>query len=124
MCAIRSLTASWLSRRSVRNGPSARWCGSGFAREAQAAAAVVHPNVIAIHHVQTPGRLPFLVMPLIPGESLQQRLTSRGPLELVEILRIAMQAAAGLAAAHNQGLVHRDVKPANILLEHGIERGS
>jgi tRNA A-37 threonylcarbamoyl transferase component Bud32 len=93
-----------------------------FAREAQAAAAVMHPNVIAIHQVQATGRLPFLVMPLIPGESLQQRLAKRGPLEVVEILRISMQASSGLAAAHEQGLVHRDVKPANILLEPGVER--
>lgn len=93
-----------------------------FVREAEAAAAVVHPNVIAIHQVQAHGRLPFLVMSLVPGESLQQRLASRGPLELVEVLRIGMQAAAGLSAAHQQGLVHRDVKPANILLEPGVER--
>ena len=93
-----------------------------FAREAQAAAAVVHPNVLAIHQVQPSGRLPFLVMPLVAGESLAQRLTAQGRLELKEILRIGMQAAAGLAAAHEQGLVHRDVKPANILLEKGVER--
>ncbi len=93
-----------------------------FAREAQAAAAVVHSNVLAIHQVQPLGRLPFLVMPLVAGESLAERLTAQGTLELKEILRISMQAAAGLAAAHEQGLVHRDVKPANILLEHGIER--
>ena len=85
-----------------------------FAREAQAAAAVVNPHVIAIHHVQPTGRLPFLIMPLLTGESLAQRLKARGPLELTEVLRIGMQAAAGLAAAHDQGLVHRDVKPANI----------
>jgi WD40 repeat protein len=93
-----------------------------FAREAQAAAAVVHPHVLAIHQVQPSGRLPFLVMPLVAGESLAQRLAAQGPLELKEILRIGMQAAAGLAAAHEQGLVHRDVKPANILLEKGVER--
>jgi len=93
-----------------------------FAREAQAAAAVVHPHVLAIHQVQPTGPLPFLVMPLVAGESLAQRLTARGTLELKEILRIGMQAAAGLAAAHEQGLVHRDVKPSNILLERGIER--
>lgn len=93
-----------------------------FAREAQAAAAVVNPHVIAIHHVQPAGRLPFLIMPLLTGESLAQRLKSRGPLELTEVLRIGMQAAAGLAAAHDQGLVHRDVKPANIFLEKGVER--
>ena len=93
-----------------------------FAREAQAAAAVVHPNVLAIHQVQPSARLPFLVMPLVAGESLAQRLTAQGQLELKEILRIGMQAAAGLAAAHEQGLVHRDVKPANVLLEKGVER--
>ncbi len=93
-----------------------------FAREAQAAAAVVHPHVIAIHQVQPTGRLPFLIMPLLTGESLAQRLKARGPLELTEVLRIGMQAAAGLAAAHQQGLVHRDVKPANIFLEKGVER--
>lgn len=93
-----------------------------FAREAQAAAAVVHPHVLAIHQVQPGGRLPFLVMPLVAGESLAQRLAARGSLELREILRIGMQAAAGLSAAHEQGLVHRDVKPANILLETGVER--
>jgi len=93
-----------------------------FAREAQAAAAVVHPNVMAIHQVQPNGRLPFLVMPLVAGESLAQRLTAQGRLELKETLRIGMQAAAALSAAHEQGLVHRDVKPANILLEKGIER--
>ena len=93
-----------------------------FAREAQAAAAVVHPNVMAIYQVQASGRLPFLVMPLVGGESLAQRLAAKGTLELTEILRIGRQAAAGLAAAHEQGLVHRDVKPANILLEKGVER--
>ena len=83
---------------------------------------MVHPNVLAIHQVHAGGRLPFLVMPLVAGESLAQRLTAQGRLELKEILRIGMQAAAGLAAAHEQGLVHRDVKPANILLEKGVER--
>jgi WD40 repeat protein len=93
-----------------------------FIREARAAAAIVHPNVLAIHQVQSNARLPFLVMPLVAGESLAQRLKAQGTLELKEILRIGMQAAAGLAAAHEQGLVHRDVKPANILLEKGVER--
>ncbi len=93
-----------------------------FAREAQAAAAVVNPHVIAIHQVQPNGRLPFLVMPLLTGQSLAQRLKVSGALELKEILRIGMQAADGLAAAHAQGLIHRDVKPANILLEKGVER--
>ena len=95
--------------------------GNGL-REARAAAAVVHEHVVAIHNVETDGESPFLVMQFVAGESLQQRIDREGPLELCEILRIGMQTAAGLAAAHAQGLVHRDVKPSNILLEQGIER--
>lgn len=93
-----------------------------FEREAQAAAAVVHEHAIAIHAVAEFGGLPYLVMPYFPGRSLQRRLDETGSLRLAEILRIAKQVAAGLAAAHAQGLVHRDVKPANILLENGVER--
>lgn len=93
-----------------------------FAREAKAAAAVLHPNVIAIHGVSNDESLPYLVMPYIRGQSLQKRIDSEGPLPLKDILRIGAQIAAGLAAAHEQGLVHRDIKPANILLEDGVER--
>jgi hypothetical protein len=92
-----------------------------FCREARAAAAVTHEYVIAIHQVEqeeTSG-LPFLVMQLVTGISLQDRLDREGPLKLKEILRIGMQTAGGLAAAHSQGLIHRDIKPANILLEEG-----
>jgi serine/threonine-protein kinase len=93
-----------------------------FAREAQAAAAVVHEHVVAIHGVDTWKGLPYLVMSFVNGRSLQERLDAEGPLGAREILRIGMQTASGLAAAHAQGLVHRDVKPANILLENGVER--
>jgi serine/threonine-protein kinase len=93
-----------------------------FAREARAAAAVIHENVVSIHRVAEANGLPFLVMPYIAGDSLVKRLDERGPLELHEILRIGVQIAAGLAAAHAQGLVHRDIKPGNILLGSGIER--
>jgi WD40 repeat protein len=90
-----------------------------FAREARAAAAISHEHVVAIHAVDTVSGLPYLVMEYVPGHSLQQRLDRDGPLELEEILRIAMQVAQGLQAAHAQGVVHRDVKPGNILLEDG-----
>ncbi len=93
-----------------------------FAREAKAAAAVLHPNVIAIHSVASEDANPFLVMPYVRGASLQKRIDSQGPLPLKDTLRIGAQIAAGLAAAHDQGLVHRDIKPANILLEEGVER--
>lgn len=93
-----------------------------FAREAQATAAVVHPHVMAIHSVNATAKLPYLVMPFVDCQSLQQRLDQQGPLDVKDILRIGMQAALGLAAAHAQGLVHRDVKPANILLETNVDR--
>ena len=93
-----------------------------FSREARAAAAVLHPNVIPIHSVEESGELPFLVMSYIRGGSLQARLDPNQPFKLEEILRIGAQISAGLAAAHEQGLVHRDIKPGNILLEGDLER--
>ena len=88
-----------------------------FAREARAAAAVVHQHVVPIHNVETEREIPFLVMHYVAGQSLQARIDRTGALTVEEILRIGMQVAAGLAAAHQQGLVHRDIKPSNILLE-------
>ncbi|MEZ6033231.1 MAG: serine/threonine-protein kinase [Planctomycetaceae bacterium] len=93
-----------------------------FAREARATAAIVHPNVMPILHVDSSGQLPFLVMPYVDCESLQDRLDREGSLPMLDVLRISLQVGRGLAAAHAQGLVHRDVKPANILLERGVER--
>jgi len=93
-----------------------------FAREARAAASIVHDNVIEIYGVAEVNGIPFLTMPYLRGDSLQKRIDRHGPLQVDEVLRVAMQVAAGLAAAHAQGLVHRDVKPANILLSDGAER--
>src|SRR5262249_6374694 len=67
--------------------------------------------------------LPFLVMEFIPGETLQQRLDRIGPVEPVEVVRIGRQIAEGLAAAHANDLIHRDIKPGNILLEGGQQKG-
>ncbi len=93
-----------------------------FQREARAAAAITHDNVIDIYSVSEAGGLPYLVMPYARGPSLQKRIDDGGPLSVAEVLRIGRQIAAGLTAAHEQGLVHRDIKPANILLNDGIER--
>ena len=93
-----------------------------FAREAKAAAAVAHEHIVPIHAVDEFRGLPYIVMHYVAGRSLQQRLDTSGPLEIPEIVRIGMQAASALAAAHAQGVVHRDVKPGNILLENGVER--
>ena len=92
-----------------------------FLREAQAAAAVSHDHVVTIFAVEE-GPAPFLVMEFIDGRSLQQKIDAEGELQLDEILRIGHQIAAGLAAAHAQGLIHRDIKPTNILLQNGIQR--
>jgi serine/threonine protein kinase/WD40 repeat protein len=95
-----------------------------FCREARAAAAVTHDNLVAVHQVNEdePSGLPYLVMQLINGESLEQRLKHSGKLSVPEVARLGMQAAAGLAAAHAGGLIHRDIKPANILLESPADR--
>src|SRR5262249_41003916 len=89
-----------------------------FVREAQAAAALTHENVMAIHAVEDDGPIPFLVMQCVDGRTLQRKLDTTGPLELRTILRIGLQIAEGLSAAHRQGLIPRDIKPANILLEN------
>jgi len=92
-----------------------------FLREARSAAAVRHENVVHIYEVgEQP--FPYLVMELIPGQTLQQKLDRSGPLEVPEVLRIGRQIAEGLAAAHASGLIHRDIKPANILLEGGSQK--
>ncbi len=92
-------------------------CRRRFTREAQSAAAVCHDNIVAVHAVSEAEGLPYLVMQYIAGESLQARLERTGPLEVAEIVRIGRETAAGLAAAHAQGLIHRDIKPDNLLLE-------
>jgi serine/threonine protein kinase len=93
-----------------------------FAREGKAAAAVIDDHVLPIYSVSEWRGTPYLVTQYVRGATLEARLATQGPLEVKEILRIAMQTAKGLAAAHAQGLVHRDVKPSNILLDGAVER--
>jgi tetratricopeptide (TPR) repeat protein len=87
-----------------------------FVREAQAASATDHPNICTIHDIQTAddGQL-FIVMAFYDGPTLKQRLES-GPMSIDEALEIATQIADGLAKAHGQGIVHRDIKPGNVIL--------
>jgi WD40 repeat protein/serine/threonine protein kinase len=92
-----------------------------FAREAHAAAVIRDPHVVAIYDVcEAP--VPYLVMEYVPGGTLQERIARDGPLSVPSVLTIAFQAASALAAAHACGLVHRDVKPGNILLENDTDR--
>ncbi len=93
-----------------------------FLQEAQAAAAVIHDNVIVIHGVSTAQGLPYLVMPYIPGPTLQGRIEEAGLFSAGDIIKVGLQLARGLEAAHAKGLIHRDIKPANILLEEGLDR--
>jgi serine/threonine protein kinase len=92
-----------------------------FVREARAAAAVNHPNVVTIFGVETYNDLPFIVMECVSGISLREQLRQQR-LEPLEALRVSAQIATGLAAAHVHGVIHRDIKPANILLEEGLSR--
>ena len=91
-----------------------------FLREARSSAAVRHDNVVSIYAVEDEP-IPYLVMEYIPGQTLQQRLDEHGPLDVGNVLRLGKQIADGLAAAHAQGLIHRDIKPGNILLETSID---
>jgi serine/threonine-protein kinase len=84
-----------------------------FTREAQTLAALNHPNIAHIHGLEQTGGVRALVMELVEGEDLSQRI-ARGPIPVDEALPIAMQIAEALEAAHEQGIIHRDLKPANI----------
>lgn len=111
--AIKVLQAVWLAQ----DGMAER-----LVREAQSAAAVEHDNIVPIYGVELWHGNPCIVMPLLKGETLQQRLQiTDEPLPVGELLRIAREAATGLAAAHAAGLIHCDIKPANLWLEapHG-----
>jgi formylglycine-generating enzyme required for sulfatase activity/Leucine-rich repeat (LRR) protein len=90
-----------------------------FVREAQSSAQIRHENVVSVYAVEEKP-LPYLVMEYIPGVTLQQRLDEKGPLDVPTVLRLGTQIAEGLAAAHAKDLIHRDVKPGNILLESGM----
>ena len=89
-----------------------------FRRESRLAASVEHPNVVGVFHAGEEDGLLYLVMPYIEGSDLA-RLLADGPLEPARAARIVSEVAAGLDAAHAAGLVHRDVKPANILIAPG-----
>ena len=93
--------------------------GARFRREARAAASFAHPHVVRVYDfgVERSGR-PFLVMELLEGSTLRQRLTSGGPMGHAEVLQILRGVCSALAAAHARGLVHRDLKPENICLQH------
>jgi eukaryotic-like serine/threonine-protein kinase len=104
-------------------------CGSAvdemvdrFTREARIAARVRHPNVVHVHdYGDLPDGSPYFVMDLVLGEDLQERLDRDGQLEISAAVDLGLQTLAGLDALYRAGVVHRDVKPGNLMLEHGAD---
>jgi serine/threonine protein kinase len=86
-----------------------------FAQEARAVSALNHPNILTVHDIGIAEGCPYIVTELIEGEALSS-LLARGPVPVRKFLEIAMQTAAGLAAAHSAAIVHRDIKPSNIMI--------
>ena len=93
-----------------------------FLREARTAARLSHPYIVPIHSVDDVGSFVFYVMAYVDGETLSDRVRARGPMPVNAVTRVMREVAWALAYAHAQGVVHRDVKPANIMLERGTER--
>ncbi|MDB4880452.1 MAG: protein kinase [Gemmatimonadetes bacterium] len=93
-----------------------------FVREARTAAGLSHPHIVPIHRVGEAGGFVFFVMSFVEGETLGERLRRLGPLPPAEATRVLREVAWALAYAHGRGIVHRDVKPDNILLEAGTGR--
>ncbi|MBV8227669.1 MAG: serine/threonine protein kinase, partial [Verrucomicrobia bacterium] len=105
--ALKIIGAQFIGNESAR---------SRFLREARAAASVHHSNVATVHHLGESGGNYFYAMEFVDGETLQALIHRRGPLETELALEIVTQVAAGLTAIHKQHLVHRDIKPGNIML--------
>jgi eukaryotic-like serine/threonine-protein kinase len=90
-----------------------------FHREIQLAASLLHPHIIPLLSAGEAGGTPYYTMPFVDGESLRVRLEREGPLPVKEAVRLASDAARALDYAHRQGIVHRDIKPGNILTHDG-----
>jgi len=88
-----------------------------FLREARAVAAVSHPSIVAIHRVESDDKLPWFAMEYVPGKSLEEHLSEGRRFSAAQVIRIGYQVATALAAAHGASLIHRDIKPGNILIE-------
>src|SRR5207249_5217175 len=86
-----------------------------FEREARAVVGLNHPNILTVYEIGEDNSIHYIASELIEGETLRERLT-RGPMQLSEVLDVAIQVTSALAAAHQAGIVHRDIKPENIML--------
>src|SRR4051812_2815544 len=91
-----------------------------FRREIQLAAQLQHPHIVPLLAAGEAEGLPYFIMPFVTGESLRARVAREGELPIAEILRILRDVVSALAYAHARGIVHRDVKPDNVLLSGGV----
>ncbi len=115
--AIKTITLSGLLSQEQMAEFKAR-----FFREAQAAGVLHHPNIVTIHDVGVENDVPFMAMEFVEGASLAKLLKDGGRLKVEEAVHVVRQVAEGLAYAHEHGIIHRDIKPDNILLETGTGR--
>jgi hypothetical protein len=93
-----------------------------FLREARLSAGLSHPHIVPIHAVEERDGLVYFVMGFVEGETLRERIERQGPLGAADAIRVTQEAAWALAHAHARGIVHRDVKPENLLIERGSGR--
>jgi serine/threonine-protein kinase len=93
-----------------------------FLREARTAASLSHPNVVQIHSVEEHGDLVFFVMAFVDGETLGARVRRDGPMRASDVMRVTQEVAWALAHAHARGVIHRDVKPENVLIDRESDR--
>ena len=94
---------------------------SRFEREARAAARISHPNVIPVYDYGRQGTLPYIVMQYVDGPNLKEYVREEGPLTTEEAINFARQILDGLAAIHDEDIIHRDVKPQNVLIDEGMQ---
>jgi WD40 repeat protein/serine/threonine protein kinase len=123
--ALKRLVALKVMRPELAARPEARRL---FLREAQTAARLTHDHIVAVYRVEEANGIPYLAMPLLPGETLEARLAQRIEADtrvpVAEVVAIGRHIAEALAEVHNEGLVHGDIKPANIWLEERRDRSA